>query len=94
MSRPLLDNTSFEHLYLTGDLERRTGRTIRLMLRIILAMSENPNQWVDVVNEYPTPQAHRYMIDWIKRVCQGELCMKIESRMRAEDKMYQVRFIK
>ncbi len=63
-----------------NEANRGSGRTIRLMLKTILAMSEQPNEWIEVVNGYPTPEARRYMMEWIGRICRDELGMYTQFR--------------
>ena len=65
---------------LDEDMHRRTGRSIRQMLRIILAMSERPLHWVHVTDHHHTKKADEYLLHWIKDTCTNSLHINVETQ--------------
>lgn len=73
------------------DPYRATGRSIRQLLRIIIAMSERPGHWIHVSDHHHTHKADEHLLHWIKDVCKDGLHMDVETT-RTNDG-FKIRFI-
>lgn len=78
-------------MYDYEDVMRATGRTIRIKLRVILQMSENPGVWIQVQDHWYTAEASRNLLKWIEVFCASQ---GMTTEAKANNQGYFLRFIK
>lgn len=71
---------------------RHSGRTLRLMLKELLAMSEQPGEWVEIVDHWDSYNARLSHATWLYRTAQG-IGMSLEKKEMSGLRIF-MRFVK